>query len=168
MFLMLIWQDSIGGSILYNGNVLHGYADGAGDIGHSLVDINGPLCSCGQYGCLERVASGRALVQEAQAKLKSVKNMEVITFAPDTSDSSFEVQNYAVMIGKNADEIIQNINRYDDANHYNKIFAAANTIKVPVEIYILLTINDSSFVVRCVAREITSSPYRGYSNFNSI
>ena len=77
MFLMLIWQDSIGGSILYNGNVLHGYADGAGDIGHSLVDINGPLCSCGQYGCLERVASGRALVQEAQAKLKSMRNMNL-------------------------------------------------------------------------------------------
>ena len=97
--------------------------------------------------------------------LKSVNNMEIIAFAPDTSDPSFEVQNYAVMIGKNADEIIQNINRYDDANHHNKIFAAANTIKVPENIFVLLTINDSSFVVRCVVREITSSPYRGYSNF---
>ena len=77
MFLMLIWQNSIGGAILHNGNVLHGFADGAGDIGHSLVDINGPLCSCGQYGCLECVASGRALVQRAKAKLKTMKNMNL-------------------------------------------------------------------------------------------
>lgn len=77
MFYILLLSNSIGGSVMYDGNILHGFEDGAGDIGHSLVDINGPACACGQYGCLERVASGNALVNEAKARLKSMNNMNL-------------------------------------------------------------------------------------------
>lgn len=77
MFFVLLMSNSIGGSIMLNGSVLHGFEDGAGDIGHSLVDINGPLCACGQYGCLERVACGDALVNKAKARLKSMNNVKL-------------------------------------------------------------------------------------------
>ena len=99
MFLMLVWRNSIGGSVMFNGNVLHGFEDGSGDIGHSLVDINGPLCSCGRYGCLERVASGNALVNRAKAKLRSMNNMKlpVPCVADDlTLDDIFKFSNLGI------------------------------------------------------------------------
>lgn len=76
-FAMLLMCNSIGGSVVHGGKVMHGFADGAGDIGHSLVDINGPRCSCGQYGCLERVACGDALVSRASSKIKAMNNVRI-------------------------------------------------------------------------------------------
>lgn len=77
MFMMLIFPDGIGGGILRNGAIFHGFSDGAGDIGHSLVDVNGPLCFCGQYGCLERMASGNAMLHKAKSKLKQMNNLNL-------------------------------------------------------------------------------------------
>ncbi|VBB07009.1 Hypothetical protein LUCI_2253 [Lucifera butyrica] len=52
----------IGSGIILNGELYRGLGDSAGEIGHSVVDIDGPLCSCGNYGCLEAMASETALV----------------------------------------------------------------------------------------------------------
>ena len=47
--------------LVLNGVLRRGAHGAAGEIGHLPVDPNGPLCSCGQRGCLELIASGRAL-----------------------------------------------------------------------------------------------------------
>jgi predicted NBD/HSP70 family sugar kinase len=49
--------------IVIDGHVARGAAGGAGEIGHIPVDPAGVLCSCGQRGCLETVASGAALAR---------------------------------------------------------------------------------------------------------
>lgn len=48
----------VGGGVLVNGEMLHGAWGGAGELGHVSVDMFGPLCNCGQRGCLETYASG--------------------------------------------------------------------------------------------------------------
>ena len=59
----------IGGGLVLN-NQLHLGLDGtAGEIGHSVIDYNGPHCGCGNYGCLEMYASSPAI---AAAGLKAV------------------------------------------------------------------------------------------------
>ena len=58
-------RHGIGAGILINGNLFQGDGGGAGEIGHIVVDQNGVLCRCGQYGCLETIASARAVVQRA-------------------------------------------------------------------------------------------------------
>ena len=58
-------RHGIGAGILINGNLFQGDGGGAGEIGHVVVDQNGVLCRCGQYGCLETIASARAVVQRA-------------------------------------------------------------------------------------------------------
>ena len=73
-FYILLLRNSIGGCPMENGKILRGFKDYSGDIGHMLVDINGPRCTCGQFGCLECMASGNALVRRAQAELKSLQN----------------------------------------------------------------------------------------------
>lgn len=50
----------IGGGIIINGSVYKG-TGGAGEIGHCCVDPNGYECYCGNNGCLEAIASGRAI-----------------------------------------------------------------------------------------------------------
>lgn len=70
IFYISLFQNSIGGCIMDSNRIIRGFQDGAGDIGHMQVDINGPRCVCGQFGCLESIASGDALIAKAQAELK--------------------------------------------------------------------------------------------------
>lgn len=61
----------IGGGIITNGQLYVGAGGGAGEIGHTIIDIHGPKCTCGNYGCLETLASGRAVARETIARIKS-------------------------------------------------------------------------------------------------
>jgi glucokinase-like ROK family protein len=55
----------IGAGVISNGK-LHRGSDGcAGDIGHICVDKEGPLCACGNKGCLEAMAAGPAITSKA-------------------------------------------------------------------------------------------------------
>ena len=56
----------IGAGLLIDGQIYRGVTGSAGEIGHLTIDENGPLCACGNYGCLEAVAGGRAIAQQAQ------------------------------------------------------------------------------------------------------
>ncbi len=61
----------VGGGVLADGKLLHGAWGGAGELGHVSVDMFGPLCNCGQRGCLETYASGSgvaARMRDAWAK----------------------------------------------------------------------------------------------------
>jgi predicted NBD/HSP70 family sugar kinase len=56
----------IGAGIVLNGQLFTGDDHGAGEIGHVMVLEDGPLCACGNYGCLEAVASVAWIVRRAQ------------------------------------------------------------------------------------------------------
>jgi len=56
----------IGGGIVTQGRMLHGCGNSAGEIGHVVVDMNGPLCHCGRRGCMEALAGGWAIAQKAR------------------------------------------------------------------------------------------------------
>lgn len=55
----------IGGGIVIEGQLYHGAADVAGEIGHATIDSTGRRCKCGNYGCLEAYASGPAIAARA-------------------------------------------------------------------------------------------------------
>jgi glucokinase len=63
---LLTLGTGIGGGIVVDGKVVHGYSGAAGEWGHMVVDVNGRLCTCGNRGCLETVVSGTALAREAR------------------------------------------------------------------------------------------------------
>jgi glucokinase len=62
---LLTLGTGIGGGIVVDGQLVHGAAGGAGEWGHMVIDVNGPLCTCGNRGCLEMLVSGTALGREA-------------------------------------------------------------------------------------------------------
>ncbi len=51
----------IGGGIIIDGQLYRGTCGGAGELGHSIIEVGGPQCSCQRLGCYEEIASGRAL-----------------------------------------------------------------------------------------------------------
>jgi len=56
----------VGGGIVMEGQLLHGIAGCAGEIGHLTVDPAGFKCTCGKVGCLETVASATGVVRLAR------------------------------------------------------------------------------------------------------
>ncbi|MBV6520489.1 MAG: Glucokinase [Gemmatimonadaceae bacterium] len=59
----------IGGGLILDGQLYHGSADVAGEIGHTTIDITGRRCKCGNYGCLEAYASGPSIAERAREAL---------------------------------------------------------------------------------------------------
>jgi predicted NBD/HSP70 family sugar kinase len=68
--ILLKVSHGIGGGIIFNGSLYRGVNDSAGEVGHTTIDIAGPICSCGNYGCLEALASENALVDAVAKAIK--------------------------------------------------------------------------------------------------
>lgn len=61
----------IGAGLLIDGQIYRGTTGCAGEIGHVTIEENGPLCTCGNRGCLEALAGGRAIAQKAIFAIKA-------------------------------------------------------------------------------------------------
>lgn len=65
-FLVVTVGTGIGSGIVFDGTVMRGHSGGAGEIGHIPTIENGPLCQCGNHGCLEAIIGESALVAQAR------------------------------------------------------------------------------------------------------
>jgi glucokinase len=63
--LMLTLGTGVGGAMLMQGQIMRGAHGVAGHIGHMTINPYGPMCICGNYGCLETVFSARSIEAEA-------------------------------------------------------------------------------------------------------
>lgn len=63
----------IGAGLIMNKQIYGGTTGAAGEIGHLTIDENGPLCSCGNRGCLEAFAGGDAIAKQGQELVQSGK-----------------------------------------------------------------------------------------------
>jgi glucokinase len=64
--VLLTLGTGIGGGIIADGRILHGFVGMAGELGHITVFPDGNPCGCGNYGCLEKHASATAIVSMAR------------------------------------------------------------------------------------------------------
>ncbi|MDA0110067.1 ROK family transcriptional regulator [Vibrio sp. La 4.2.2] len=64
----------IGSSFLVNDKIFRGELFGSGQIGHSIIDQDGRKCCCGRYGCLETIASTKAITSEVRKMHKTNHN----------------------------------------------------------------------------------------------
>ena len=60
----ITWSTGVGGGLIIDGKLHRGAHGTAGEVGHIIIDPNGPLDNCGQRGCLEAFVSGTALARE--------------------------------------------------------------------------------------------------------
>ena len=63
----------IGAGLLINRQIFGGTTGSAGEIGHLTIEENGPLCTCGNHGCLEAFAGGHAIELQARKLVESGK-----------------------------------------------------------------------------------------------
>jgi glucokinase len=71
----------IGGGIIIDGKLYTGVSGSAGEVGHMTIDVNGPRCSCGNVGCLEVLASGKAVAREAQRLIAQGVKTRIVDLA---------------------------------------------------------------------------------------
>ncbi|HET7838942.1 MAG TPA: ROK family protein [Rectinemataceae bacterium] len=71
----------IGGGIVMNGELYRGATGSAGEVGHMILQDGGALCGCGNYGCLEALASRTAMAKDALALAASGKAPALIDIA---------------------------------------------------------------------------------------
>ncbi|MBU4490672.1 MAG: ROK family protein [Actinobacteria bacterium] len=64
-FVYLTLGTGVGGGVYVGGKPLRGHRGMGAELGHIVIDPNGPVCGCGHRGCLEVFASGTALGREA-------------------------------------------------------------------------------------------------------
>ncbi len=69
----------IGGGVIINGKIYRGFNFVAGEIGHMLVQKNGPKCGCGKKGCFEALASRTAIVNHIISDVKKLKKKSVLS-----------------------------------------------------------------------------------------
>ncbi len=67
--VMLALGTGVGGGVMVRGELVTGASDGAGEIGHMIVDPAGPECCCGNRGCLEAFCGAKALIRAARKKV---------------------------------------------------------------------------------------------------
>ncbi len=72
--LYITVSTGVGGGWILNGQPWRGAGGMAGEIGHTVVDPNGPMCLCGKRGCVERLASGPYIAQQVKEWLQAEPN----------------------------------------------------------------------------------------------
>jgi glucokinase len=70
-FIMVTLGTGVGGGLILDGKIYRGPFGGAGELGHITIDYNGPLCNCGNRGCVEAYVGAKYLTQRA---VEGVKN----------------------------------------------------------------------------------------------
>ena len=77
----------IGGGLVINGDLYAGHNLTAGEIGHMVIEVNGPKCGCGNRGCLEALASRTAIFRNIQSGVKDgQKTILTDMLGPDLAD----------------------------------------------------------------------------------
>ncbi len=74
----------VGGGMVLGGRLYHGATEGASDIGHLVLEPEGPVCGCGKRGCVETLASGPAIARQAQKALSDGRSSTLSTLDIET------------------------------------------------------------------------------------
>ncbi|HUX92373.1 MAG TPA: ROK family protein [Ignavibacteriaceae bacterium] len=76
-FVMVTLGTGVGGGIIYNRKLFRGEFGAAGEIGHISIDINGPQCKCGSFGCVETYLGNSYIVKNVQTELEKYRSSKI-------------------------------------------------------------------------------------------
>lgn len=112
-FVCITVGTGIGSGLVINGELVRGAANAAGEIGHIKLQMNdGPICGCGDTGCLEAFASGPAIVAMAQEYLKGGKSTKYREMAADGEITPYIVAKAAEAGDPVAKRIFEKVGTY--------------------------------------------------------
>lgn len=80
-FICLNLGHGIGSAIVQNGEFYRGSCGSSGEIGHIILEKDGPLCSCGNRGCLEALSSANAMAGQARELVRQGRGKRILELA---------------------------------------------------------------------------------------
>jgi len=115
----------IGGGLILGGHLYRGATGSAGEFGHMIIQNKGPLCGCGQEGCVEALASRTAMAKDAAALSASGK------LPPKLSKYGSEIKSFKSSFFKEAwDMKNPEVNHIIERSAYYLGVAIANTVNL--------------------------------------
>ncbi len=104
----------IGCGIVINGKLFYGAMGMSGEVGHTIVKVDGPTCTCGRNGCIESIASGWALSKFAVELLKS--NQSSLLYEATNKNTKTPTVKEIILAAKLGDQkcsqLLKNAGRY--------------------------------------------------------
>jgi glucokinase len=79
--VLLAVGTGIGSGLIANGELVRGFTGAGAEMGHTVVQMDGPECTCGLRGCLEQLASGQAIERMAREAAAEDPSTLILTFA---------------------------------------------------------------------------------------
>lgn len=111
----------IGGAIISKGHLYDGSSGAAGEIGHMVLVVDGPVCGCGHRGCVEALASRTAMERDVRAEIKKGRKSVVLKIMKDTHHPRMTSSIVVKALKKN-DKVMRKV--MQDAQHYLGILVA--------------------------------------------
>ena len=65
-FVMITLGTGVGGGVIIDGKIRSGFNGAGGELGHTVIQMNGEACTCGRSGCFEAYASATALIRQTK------------------------------------------------------------------------------------------------------
>ena len=81
--IMLTLGTGVGGGIIINGKLFEGNEGKGGELGHTVIVVDGEPCTCGRKGCFEAYASATALIRETKKAMLSNKRSLMWKISPE-------------------------------------------------------------------------------------
>ncbi len=81
--IMLTLGTGVGGGIIIDGKLFEGNEGKGGELGHTVIVVDGEQCTCGRKGCLEAYASATALIRDAKKAMRLNKKSLMWKISPD-------------------------------------------------------------------------------------
>jgi glucokinase len=98
----------IGSGFVSNGRLVRGYSGAAAELGHMVIDPDGPECNCGLRGCLEQMASGQAIARLGKEAVEQEPRSSILTFAGSAESITAE---HVARAGREYDETARTVLR---------------------------------------------------------
>ena len=111
--LYITMSTGVGGGIIIDGEMYGGKSGAAGELGHVVLDMNGPPCGCGARGCLESLASGTAIAEKGEQLLDNGKSPILARLRAENGPVTAEMMHRAAELGDNASREV-----FREAGHY--------------------------------------------------
>jgi glucokinase-like ROK family protein len=98
----------VGAGLLIGGQIYRGATGSSGEIGHLTIEENGPLCNCGNRGCLETLTGGHAIARIAREMVGNNARTILADIRPAERITAIDVANAARQGDPVAQQIIVN------------------------------------------------------------
>ncbi|MBA3944030.1 MAG: ROK family protein [Herpetosiphonaceae bacterium] len=90
-FVYVTISTGIGGGVIMDGRLLLGRKGMAAEVGHMIIEANGPICGCGNRGCWEVLASGTALARRAAEEMQHTPTTKLHSMATPATVTAVDV-----------------------------------------------------------------------------